>query len=216
MSAPRIPRALGLAALAAISGALLVLLLMRPADDAREPSPSRARTADASSRAAPIGPRAEPRPAPPSSDGTAARRPGPEIDPEASPDPAFERALRWSAVDLDAVRRALPDNLYWEMSAPTSDPSVEQRREEERARWNEEYGKVLSGTASEEEIHDYYALRRRISEDAVEFAGHLLEHYGDVLPERGVGLLELADRLHRARLEEMPRRIAEARERKQV
>lgn len=133
--------------------------------------------------------------------------------PEGS-DPDFESALRWSAVDLDAVRDALPDNLYWEMSAPTTDPAEIARREEERDRWNREYGKVLSGTATEEEIDAYFALRRTISEDAIAFSDHLLDQYGDVLPERDVGLLELARRLHRARLEEMPRRMADARERK--
>jgi hypothetical protein len=133
--------------------------------------------------------------------------------PEGS-DPDFESALRWSAVDLDAVRDALPDNLYWKMSAPTTDPAEVARREEERDRWNREYGKVLSGTATEEEIDAYFALRRTISEDAIAFSDHLLDHYGDVLPERDVGLLELARRLHRARLEEMPRRMADARDRK--
>jgi hypothetical protein len=130
------------------------------------------------------------------------------------PDPDFESALRWSAVDLDAVRAALPENLYWEMSVPTDDPAVVAWREAERARWNREFGKVLSGTATAEEVDAYYALRRRISEDAIDFADYLLEHYGDVLPERDVGLLELAGRLHRARLEAMPRRLAEAHERR--
>lgn len=139
--------------------------------------------------------------------GTRATDP-PWSAPESDPD--FESALRWSAVDLDAVRAALPDNVYWEMSVPTDDPSVVARREAERARWNREFGKVLSGTATQEEVDAYFALRRRISEDAVVFSEYLLEHYGDVLPERDVGLLELASRLHRARLEEMPRRLAEA------
>lgn len=135
-------------------------------------------------------------------------------DPDTGAEADFESALRWSLVDLDVVREALPDNMYWEMSAPTDDPDVVARREQERARWNREYGKVLSGTASEQEIDDYYALRRRISEDAVEFSAYLTTHYGDVLPERDLGLLQLASRLHRARLEEMPRKLAEALERK--
>jgi len=147
--------------------------------------------------------------------GAAAPDVPPSSGPEDEVDSDFEVALRWSAVDLDAVRQALPDSLYWQLAAPTDDPDVLRQRDEERARWNTRYGKVLSGTASEPEIEDYYALRRRISEDAVEFSEYLLDHYGDVLPERDVGLLRLASRLHRARLEEIPRRLAEAQARRQ-
>jgi hypothetical protein len=149
----------------------------------------------------------------------AAPAPGPEAASPGAPDeelfgPDDEAALRWSVVDLREVREALPDNRFWEMSAPTDDPDVLRFREEEAARWNREYGKVLSGFATEPEIHGYYAHRERVSIDAIEFASHLLEHYGDALPERDVGLLELAVRLHHARLEELPRRMAEALERK--
>lgn len=130
-------------------------------------------------------------------------------------DPDTEAAMRWATVDLDEVREALPDNLYWKMSAPTDDPDVLRWREEERARWNVEYGKVLSGNATEEEIHDYFDLRQRVSQDAVSFAEYLLLNHGSTLPERDVSLLNLASRLHRARLEEMPRRLAEALARKE-
>jgi hypothetical protein len=119
-------------------------------------------------------------------------------------------------VDLDAVRDAMPDNLYWRMSAPTTDEALIRWREEERARWNLEYGKVLSGNGTQEQIETYYAHRERVSLDAIEFAGHLLDHYRDTLPERDVGLLELAIKLHHARLQEIPRRLVEARERKEL
>jgi hypothetical protein len=139
-----------------------------------------------------------------------------ESGPEGVPgDTDFESALRWSLVDLESVREALPENLYWKMSSPSSDPELLAWREEERARWNREYGKVLSGIASDEEIADYFELRRRISEDAVEFSVYLSSHFGSVLPERDLGLLSLASRLHQARLEELPRREAEAIARKQ-
>jgi hypothetical protein len=120
----------------------------------------------------------------------------------------------WQNVDLDEVRKALPDNLYWQLSAPTKDPQVVEWREAERDRWNTEYGKVLSGTGSEEEIRAYYDYRARLSSDYVEFATYLLDHYGDQLPDQDVGLLKLARRLHLARLEEIPRKVEEALERK--
>jgi hypothetical protein len=122
----------------------------------------------------------------------------------------------WAAVDLEEVRAALPENLYWELSAPTTDARTEAWRQAERERWNVEYGKVLSGTASEDEIRAYYEHRQRLSSDYVDFTTYLIEHYGDVIPERDLGLLHLARRLNLARLLELPRREQEAHERKQA
>ncbi|MFN8644878.1 MAG: hypothetical protein U0802_25615 [Candidatus Binatia bacterium] len=116
----------------------------------------------------------------------------------------------WAKVDLDEVRRAMPDNIYWKMGVPTKDEAEVERRERERDRWNEEYGKVLSGTGSEEEVRAYYDERARLSGDYVEFTTYLLDHYGDVLTERDVSLLQLARRLHLARLEEIPRSLEQA------
>ena len=121
----------------------------------------------------------------------------------------------WEHVDMEAMRRALPDNLYWTMAVPTDDPRIQAERDAERAHWNDEYGKVLSGTGSLAEIDAYYDHRYRVSSDYVEFTRHLLTHYGSELPERDVALLELAERLHLARLAELPRRLEEARVRKQ-
>jgi ABC-type phosphate transport system auxiliary subunit len=100
------------------------------------------------------------------------------------------------------------------MSAPTDDERVIREREEERARWNEAYGKVLSGTASVEEIQAYYAHRQRLSADYVEFASYLLDHHADDLSDQDIGLLELARRLHLARLAEYPKQTQEAFDRK--
>jgi hypothetical protein len=119
----------------------------------------------------------------------------------------------WDAVDLEAVRAAMPDNIYWAMSAPTDNPAVVREREEERERWNREYGKVLSNTATPEEIDAYYAHRQRLSTDYIEFGVYLLEHYGEDLPRQDVALLKVAIELHVARLEEIPRQITEAHER---
>ena len=119
-------------------------------------------------------------------------------------------AEAWARVDLDEVRRAMPDNLYFKLSAPTQDETVEAERAAERARWNVLYGKMLSGTGTGDEIRSYYDQRARLSSDYLEFTTYLLDHYRDTLPERDVGLLELARRLHAARLQEIPRQVEEA------
>lgn len=146
----------------------------------------------------------------PAPDVSAAPPSGGEVD---LLDDLTDPGSAWAAVDMEAVRAAMPDNLYWKMAMPTDDPDVLREREEERARWNVEYGKVLSNTATEDEIRDYYAFRHRLSSEYIEFATYLLDHYRNVIPERDVGMLELAVELHLARLEEIPRRQAEALER---
>src|SRR5262249_28106731 len=67
-------------------------------------------------------------------------------------------------VDLEALRARIPDNLYWKIGAPTKDEQVLRERAREEARWNEQYGKVLSGDATVAEIEQYYAHRRQVSE----------------------------------------------------
>jgi hypothetical protein len=122
----------------------------------------------------------------------------------------------WASVDLEALRKELPDNLYWKMSAPTKDPDVLREREVERERWNVEYGKVLSNTATADEIDAYYALRYRLFSDYVDFATFLLVDHGDYLPQQDVGLLKIAIELNMARLEEIPRQVAEAQQRREA
>jgi len=122
----------------------------------------------------------------------------------------------WEALDLDAVRAAMPNNLYWAMAAPTKDPDLIRWREEERARLNVEYGKVLSNTATSEEIDRYFAERKRLSDDYLEFVVHVLSNYSGAIPREGVAMLKLAGELHAARLEEMPRQMAEAHARREA
>lgn len=136
------------------------------------------------------------------------------VDDPASESSADAEASAWANVDMDQVRKAMPDNLYFKMSVPTKDEAVLRQREEERERWNVEYGKVLSGTGSEEEVRDYYDLRARLATDYVEFATYLLDHYGDELPDRDVEMLKVARQMNLARLEEIPRKVEEALERK--
>jgi hypothetical protein len=88
------------------------------------------------------------------------------------------------------------------------------RRGETRARWNTEYGKILSNTASAEEIDAYYAERQALAQDYVDFATYLLATYGEQLTVRDVGLLKVAIELNLARLERFPRDIADAHERR--
>jgi hypothetical protein len=122
----------------------------------------------------------------------------------------------WEALDLNAVRAAMPNNIYWAMAAPTKDPDLLKWREDERDRWNVEYGKVLSNTATAEEIDAYFAERKRLSDDYLEFVVHVLTNYSGAIPREGVSMLKLAGELHAARLEEMPRQQAEAHARREA
>jgi len=134
---------------------------------------------------------------------------------ESPPGPAEgEMPPSIGSVDLEEVRKAIPDNTYWKYSSPTKDEKVIEEREAERERWNVEYGKVLSGNASDDEIRAYYDQRAKLFGDYVEFASYLLDHYKEHLSEQDETLLNLALRLNRARLEEIPRKVTEAFERK--
>jgi hypothetical protein len=117
-------------------------------------------------------------------------------------------------VNLDRLRAEIPRNRYWVDSVPTKDPEVLKRRETEAAAWNQLHGKVLSGTASTDEIRTWMDHRRQVSEDAIEFAQRVLDENGSELPERDRGLLELAIDMHRTRLAELPREESDARARK--
>ena len=206
------PWLLGVAAVAAaLAVAWLVWAPLRRGD----PEP----VADAAARGpadAPTG--AEPAPAPPEATTPESASGAPQSRDSELPEGFHDGELggAWAVVDMDAIRAAMPDNLYWKMAMPTQEPRVLQERDEERARWNDEYGKVLSGQATEEEVRAYYAHRYRLSTDYVEFVNYVLDHYEGELPDQDVGLLHLARRLHLARLQEIPRKIEEALERKRA
>lgn len=143
-------------------------------------------------------------------------------DPEPSEDlayrsdpsqPIVDQAEEWARIDFDEIRRALPDSTYWKMAFPTKDEALLAERERIREQWNAEYGKVQSNTATDEEIDAYYGEQQKLSEDYLEFLVYLAEHYGDLVPRSMVGALKLAGEMHLARLEEIPRKIAEAKER---
>jgi hypothetical protein len=136
-------RVLVLAALAVGAGLAAALVLWRGPGAAppRGPAAAPAPPAAAQAPAAPSAPAAPP---------PAAALPGEPSDPAELGTDAF------GGIDLEEVRAQLPDNLYWQTSAPTQDGRLLREREEEKARWNELYGKVLSGTGTEEEIRAFY------------------------------------------------------------
>lgn len=181
-----------------------------PPDRAAGDTPARAAQStlreQASTPLAPPGPLAADSAAPSGSDEGAGESEG---EPAGGGVPAEAGALAYP-VDLAALRERLPDNLYWQLGAPTGDPEVLARRQEEERRMNDLLGKVQSSTATEEEIHRYYDRRRRISEDYVAFATLVLEEHGAELPERDQELYALSIRMHESRLRALPRNVEEA------
>ncbi|MGK3988480.1 hypothetical protein WME99_35885 [Sorangium sp. So ce136] len=156
--------------------------------------------------------------------GDGARRPGPPAAGEphgaalagSATDTPEDVAGSGYPVDLERLRAQLPDNLYWQLGAPTDDPGELQARADEQERWDDLFGKVQSNTASEEEVRRYYEHRRRVSEDYIQLASLALAQHGDELPERDRGLYELSIEMHRSRLAEIPRLIEGALARKQA
>jgi hypothetical protein len=113
-------------------------------------------------------------------------------------------------VNLDALRARLPDNRYWALGAPTSDPAVARARAEHARRANTAFGRIQANEATPEQIRAYYAERRAISKDYLELAELVLVEQGDRLPERDRGMFELSASLHRARLPQIDRDEADA------
>ena len=193
-----------LVALAAAALVTIVVMVWRrgepPADEAAAPAPA----ADSSA----FTPHGE-QPGLPAA--------APDADPTAPPgaDPDDRRGNEYP-VDLERLRARIPDNVYWRMGAPTTDPQALQVRAEEEQRWNQLYGKVLSGTASEDELRRYYDHRRRLSEDYIALARLVLQEYTAELPERDRGLYQLSIEMHTTRLAEIPRQIDDALARKQT
>jgi len=201
-------------AAAIVSVVILWIVLVQPGGDNR--APDAARSDDAVATAPPARLRQQSddalRPQVP-----AAKEEAPEEgDATAEMDFAAAPQLSWEGVDLDAVRAAMPDNLYWKMSSPTQDEAVIAERAAERDRWNVEYGKVLSGTGTAAEVRAYYDHRAKLFGDYVEFTSYLLDHYEATLPAQDVRMLKLARGLSLARLEEMPRKVEESLERQRA
>lgn len=107
-------------------------------------------------------------------------------------------------VDLAALRKKLPDNLYWSLAAPTTDTAEQDRRGAESRAYNELFGKVQSNTATEPEIARYYAHKREVSRDYAQFARTVLADYGDQLTATERNLYELGAKMNEQRLAQLP------------
>ncbi|WP_156493471.1 hypothetical protein [Oleiphilus sp. HI0125] len=136
-----------------------------------------------------------------------------DYDPELAYDAKMEA---WSKVDLDVVREATTDNLYWTMAAQTDDPSIVEAREAKRAELKAIETKMMARHASEQEIRDYYAYQEKLSEDYVIVLTEILERYGNVLPEDDYAGQALARTMHLNKLQEMPNKISRALEQRQI
>ena len=104
----------------------------------------------------------------------------------------------------------MPGNLVWKLAIPTEDEAVLEARDRTLRYWEDEYRKIVSNTATRDEVDAYYAHQSQVSSDYVQFASFILEHHGEALRARDVGLLQLARTLHSARLQEIPKSKAEA------
>lgn len=113
-------------------------------------------------------------------------------------------------MNLDALRARLPNNRYWALGAPTSDPAIAEARAERARRDNTAFGRIQANEATPGEIRAYYAERRAISNDYLELVELVLAEQGDRLPERDRGMFELSATLHRARLRQIDRDEADA------
>jgi hypothetical protein len=113
-------------------------------------------------------------------------------------------------VNLDELRARLPDNRYWELGAPTSDPDIARARAERAKRDNALFGRTQTGEATEPEIRAYYAEQRRISEDYLQLSQLVLAEKADQLPERDRTLFALGAKLNRERLTQIERDLADA------
>lgn len=113
-------------------------------------------------------------------------------------------------VKLDALRARIPNNRYWTLGAPTSDPAVAKLRAARAEQDNRALGRITANEATPEEIRAYYAERRAISKDYLELSELVLKEQGETLPERDRGMFELSANLHRSRLQQIERDQADA------
>lgn len=113
-------------------------------------------------------------------------------------------------VNLDALRTEIPNNRYWALGAPTSDPAIARARAERAEHDNAALGRIQANDAGPDEIHAYYTERRAISKDYLELSQRVLAEQGDRLPPRDRGMFELSVTMHRARLQQIERDESDA------
>lgn len=148
--------------------------------------------------------------APPSaSSAREARAPARTATALEEPVPYIE-GLVYGEIDLREARELMPDNLYWQLGSPTKDPAVLAEREAEKNRRNEEFGRVQAGDASEDEVRAYYDYKTRLSKDFLEFSEFMARRYRDSKNDQFVGMLELATKMHAAKLAQLPGELEDA------
>jgi hypothetical protein len=118
--------------------------------------------------------------------------------------------LVYGDIDLREAKALMPDNIYWQQGAPTKDPAELARREEEKKKRNEEYGRVLAGDASEDEVRAYYDYKKRVSEDYLQFSEFMARRYKGSEHTEMVGLLDMATKMHSELLQQLPAELEEA------
>lgn len=132
----------------------------------------------------------------------------------------YVEGLVWGDIDLREARELMPDNLYWKLGAPTKDEKVLAERDAEKARRNQEYGRVLAGDATEDEVRAYYDYRRRLAADYVEFSEFMQRKLRDSPNEQLRSMIDLALKMNADRLRQLAAEqedaIARSQERAQV
>ena len=195
--------AVGLAVLAAL--AALVLVLSMFGTKPPPPSPDRDNLASAAGEPADLPSETRSRT---SRDPSASPRRSTAAAPTEAPE--YIEGLVYGEIDLREARALMPDNLYWKFGVPTKNEKVLAEREDEKIRRNEEYGKVLSGDASEDEVKAYYDYRKQLASDYLEFAEFMSRRYKDSKNEQFVGMLDLAMKLNAQRLAQLPSELEAA------
>lgn len=110
----------------------------------------------------------------------------------------------WPNVDWDEVRAKTPGSLVWTQMMP-ADTEAERRRRADRASAdNESWGRIQAGMAESDEIERYYDAREDLLTDNLEFVGILLEDHRNAIPERDLGLLEMAFAMTYKRIQKLP------------
>lgn len=123
----------------------------------------------------------------------------------ASPENPFGGPAASYPLNLELLRPQIPNNLYWELDAPTRDVEVAKQRAARAKKRNDDYGRILSNEAEEGQIREYYDERRRISNDYLQLSALVLEGKAGEVSERDRGLFELTVNLHRERLKQIER-----------
>ena len=83
-------------------------------------------------------------------------------------------------------------------------------KETGRDYWREQKNQISANLADEYTIREYYAQQNALSEDYVEVTDVILDQHAMELPERDYHLLLMANKLHSARLQEIPAELARA------